>query len=787
MTVGQEARSSGVVRFGVFEADLKAGELRKNGLKIRLPGQPFEVLAMMLERPGEVVTREELQKRLWPDGTFVDFDHSLNNAINKIREALGDSAESPRFVETLSRRGYRFIAPVERLDLQSAPASVAGNGRSSLDSSESRLAEPASQLSKNEAVIEPLIALGPIILSKSHWRSRRGKFAASLVLVLVVAFLFWLLRHPAPLREHSLTRLTSDPGLTTDAVISPDGKLIAFASDRGGNNLDIYVRQVSGGGLIRLTEDPADDHQPAFSPDGGQVVFRSERDGGGIYLVSALGGEARLLAQQGRNPRFSPNGDRIAYWAGLIAGHPLGAQAGKIFLIPSTGGDPKQIHPPGILAAGFPIWSPDGTHLLFYGSDSSICAAWYPTSDWWVWPLAGGSPVKTGAFAAFAAQNISLALPSPVPVPGEWIDDRVYLSAKAGDSLSLWKVSISPKNWRITGPVYRVTSGSGLEIRPSLAKTGLLVFSSVVENTDIWSLPIDSVEGRVKGDLEQLTRDLAADDSPSMSADGKTLAFVSRRSGNADIWMKDLESGTEKPLTQSPDEEIAPRISPDGSLVSFARRATEDIFLLPARGGLLQKLCDGCGGPWGWSPDNKLLFHLQRGKGDRTAIGIIDLATRKASNCLQSSEFLLFHATLTHDDRWIAFNAFDSKASPPRLAVLVAPFQRDSPSKESDWIKVVSDQHYNDKPRWSPDGNRIYFVSDRDGFACLWSQLVDPETKRPVGPPLLLYHIHNVRRSILNVGYNRMDIAVAPDKIVLNLGEITGNIWMTSLPEDQQK
>jgi eukaryotic-like serine/threonine-protein kinase len=114
--------------------------------------------------------------------------------------------------------------------------------------------------------------------------------------------------------------------------------------------------------------------------------------------------------------------------------------------------------------------------------------------------------------------------------------------------------------------------------------------------------------------------------------------------------------------------------------------------------------------------------------------------------------------------------------------VLVAPFQRDIPSKESNWITVVSDLHYNDKPRWSPDGNRIYFVSDRDGFACLWSQPVEPDTKRPVGPPLPLYHIHQVRRSILNVSYGLMDIAVAPDKIVLNLSEITGNIWMTQLP-----
>jgi len=108
--------------------------------------------------------------------------------------------------------------------------------------------------------------------------------------------------------------------------------------------------------------------------------------------------------------------------------------------------------------------------------------------------------------------------------------------------------------------------------------------------------------------------------------------------------------------------------------------------------------------------------------------------------------------------------------------VLVARFQRDIPSKESNWIKVVSDLHYSDKLHWSPDGKRIYFVSDRDGFACLWSQPLEPETKRPVGQPLPFYHMHQVRRSILNVGYGRMDIAVAPDKIVLNVGEITRNI-----------
>jgi cholera toxin transcriptional activator len=102
------------MRFGVFEVDLTEGELRKSGMKLRLQGQPFQVLAVLLERPGELVTREELKQRLWPSDTFVDFDHSLNTAINKVREALGDSASTPRYIETLARRGYRFIAPLHR-------------------------------------------------------------------------------------------------------------------------------------------------------------------------------------------------------------------------------------------------------------------------------------------------------------------------------------------------------------------------------------------------------------------------------------------------------------------------------------------------------------------------------------------------------------------------------------------------------------------------------------------------------------------------------------------------
>src|ERR1700758_2348937 len=119
-----EPRSSGILRFATFEADLRAGELRKQGKRIKIQEQPFHVLTFLLQRPGEVVTREELRNQNWPPDTFVDFDNSLNTAINKLREALGDSADNPRFIETLPRRGYRFIAPVIRTDGMRSGAAI---------------------------------------------------------------------------------------------------------------------------------------------------------------------------------------------------------------------------------------------------------------------------------------------------------------------------------------------------------------------------------------------------------------------------------------------------------------------------------------------------------------------------------------------------------------------------------------------------------------------------------------------------------------------------------------
>ena len=319
------------------------------------------------------------------------------------------------------------------------------------------------------------------------------------------------------------------------------------------------MKQVAGGEPVRWTRHEADDHEPVFSPDGSKIAFRSERDGGGIYVISALGGDERLIAPQGRRPQYSPDGTQIAYLVDVKATN----LNSKIYLVASNGGPPRQLQPQFAYAFS-PVWSPDGKHVVFLGvkderlflASRGIMDSTQEPWDWWVAPVEGGTAIPTGAMGVMRRQG--LKGPRRYLSPEKWVTsehgDAIIFSARLGDSINIWQVGISSKTWQISDAAQRRTFGAG-EVDPSFADPDRLVFTSSSAQSDLWSLPIDANQGKVLGKAEPLTQNATDDVNPSLSADGKKLAFNSTRSGHPDIWIRDMETGQERALTDDPQRQ----------------------------------------------------------------------------------------------------------------------------------------------------------------------------------------------------------------------------------------
>jgi Tol biopolymer transport system component/tRNA A-37 threonylcarbamoyl transferase component Bud32 len=590
-----------------------------------------------------------------------------------------------------------------------------------------------------------------------------------LVAASVAGAALWLRRTPPAETPLVLTRLTWDAGLTTTPALSPDGKLVAFASDRSGqDNLDIWVRQVGGGEPLCLTRHEADDHEPAFSPDGTRIAYRSEREGGGIYLISALGGEEQLIARNGRQPRFSPDGRFIAYSEGTPGS--WGPGSAKIYVVPASGGSPRQLIPKfGNVRE--PIWAPDGRSIIFKGRPDTSSAGASNNWDWWVTDLDGELLRKTELTAAVAALGLN-------EVKHEaWMPDgRLLFSARLGDSRNLWEIPLLTTG-ETAGRPRRLTAGAGEEELASVAAGGQVAFASVNQAVNVWSVPVEANGARVTGAPQQLTHDAAEANLPSISPDGRTLAFVSTKSGNNDIWIKDLITGRERALAATAANEIWPILSRDGSRIAYAhqRRGPVELFLMSVRDGVpekVEKVTDAGSRLQDWSPDGRfLLFH----SASRRVVEMLEIASGRISQILKPAQFTPFQEHFSPDGRWIVFIL---RTGPERTQLFVAPFKGEAVIPETEWLAVADGTGANDKPRWSPDGGLLYFTSERDGFRCVWAQHLDPTTRQPSGGPFPVFHAHSARRSLQRVPLSLLEISVARDKLVFNMVERTGNIWL---------
>ncbi|HXK04496.1 MAG TPA: protein kinase [Verrucomicrobiae bacterium] len=614
-------------------------------------------------------------------------------------------------------------------------------------------------------------------------RARGWRIVAGIVLLLAaLSGAWWLGRSGVSTRLARLTRLTWDSGLTVDPTLSPNGALLAYASDRAGEgNLDIWVQPIGGGEPKRLTQDPADEESPAFSPDSSRIAFRSYRGAGGIYVVSALGGQERLIAAGGQNPRYSPDGTRIVYWIGEPSYY---APSGKVYVVAATGGKPVQVQP-GFADARYPVWTPDGRHILFQGTRSAR-----EDPDWWVTPAdsesaGSGQAVPTGALAVLRRNGISVYMG-----PGGFREDRIVFSANGSRASisttgrSIYQIPISPRSWKASDKLHRLTFGTGLDAEPFPGPGDQTVFASLQFSNNIWLLPIDE-RGQTAGAIRRITDDAAYDAMPSVSRDGSKVVFTSGRLGNRDVWIRDLSSGREAALTSTPGDEAWPVISPDGSKVAYtlAGQDSQPIYVADARippgASVPEKVCEECGEPIDWSPDGKQILYIY---GRPKAVGSFTPATNRKAPIAQSSHYGIDQAQFAPDGRWISVVAH---IDPDHTRVYAIPVRGGAAGSEDRWVPITDGVSWDDRPRWAPRGDLVYFYSRRDGFGCIWQQAVEPGSKQPVGAPRAVHHFHSTGLSIMHMGLDRLGLSVARDKLIFNLLEAKGNLWMMQAADAQ--
>ena len=734
-----------VYEFGPFRQDPAARTLKRQGAPVPITPKSFDTLLYLVSNAGRTVTREEIIKAVWPD-TFVE-EGNLNYNISQIRKALGDNEEGVRYVQTLPKQGYRFVATVTQVPSLTDAALV--------DKPRLRWAQWAAAIT---------ILASAAILASALVKNRTAKSAPT------------------------LTRLTSWSGLTISPALSNDGTLLAYASDREGEgSLHIWVQPVRGREPLRITNGPANDDSPSFSPDGREIAFRSERDGGGVYVVPVTGGDPKRLVPLGRRPRYSPDGRWIAYWIGTDTAvgltqsrFPLPGSA-KMYIIPSAGGTPQQLRP-DFAAVSYPVWTPDSKHILFLGNrdpqliyePSDLRQAGADSVDWWVTPIEGGPAIPTGANAAFRAMGLA----SISQVPQQWTPDTlgVLVSPELDGAQNLWRVPVSRNDWKVSGVPQRLTFGTAMEAEASVAGNRI-AFASLNANLNIWSIPIDPNRAAVSDVPQRLTQEVFDHIYPAISPDGQKVLYSSRRSGTRDLWMKDLATGEEKVLSTPPWSVFGSVFSPDGSKVAYRSIENHEsvVSIVPLYGGSREKIA-ACPAMGGWSSDGRRLLCIGT---DPARIYALDLEARHSIPFLNHATWTLWQPQFCADNRWILFNA----TSPGRSRIFVAPVRAQGLIPESDWI-AITDGIWDDIPRWSPDGKTVYFISERDGYRCIWAQRLN-SSKHPLGAAIPVFHAHEARRSLLDIQAGNLEISVARDKIVVNMNERSGNVWMMTVAGQQ--
>ena len=702
-------------RFGVFELDLRAGEIRKNGLKIRLQEQPFQVLTFLLQNSPNMVAREDLRKRLWDDDTFVEFDHGLSNAIGRIREALGDSADNARFIETLPKRGYRFIVPVEEIVAsQVSPARVNGSKGNGAQSEGLPLEAVHPQANGDNVKATALsrgnwpwigneeILRGTGEAEAVHVRKNRARplqlalvgFLATAAIALSIGFLRSSTRPPTQTIKRLAVTLPPTDQLDWGLALSPDGSRLVYAARRGGSEYQLYLRSISS---FEATPIPGTEggYNPFFSPDGQSVGFASK---GKLKKVSLSGGVPLTLCSASalRGATWAPD-DTIIFAPSTGSG---------LYRVSAGGGSPMPLTVPdqkkGEVSHRWPEILPGGKALLFTiwaGADRRIALLSLKTGE-------QGVLVEGGTFPKYISSG------------------HIVYAGEGG----LLAVPFDLRRLVVTGSPVSVLEG--MDMNPSNGDVNL---SSSADGSLAYVPGVSKNRKRIllwvdrKGATQTILAPPRGYMAIRLSPDGQRLA-VGILDPNPGVWIYELERGTLARLTTSVLNPYA-TWTPDGKRVTL-RSALNNPFNLswiPINGsGAEERLTTGKGLPipGSWSPDGQVLAYSEQDPTTGWDIWVLKLEGDRKPRPFLQTPFNEGGAIFSPDGRWLAYQSDESG----RKEIYVASF----PDAGKKWQISIGG---GTEPLWGRNGRELFY---RDGDKMM---AADVTTKPPfaAGKPKPLF------------------------------------------------
>jgi Tol biopolymer transport system component len=614
----------------------------------------------------------------------------------------------------------------------------------------------------------------PVPLLAPSPRTRWWAVALALVAALIVG---WMLSPPSinwTPSSSRLSQLTDFASFAVEPALSPDGAFVVFATDRNTPGvLNLWRQKIAGGPAMELTRLPNTARMPTISPDGRRIVFRFEGSVGVLAMVPIDGGEVTPIdsARRARHPRYSPVDQRLAYWV------PQDEQTldhGSVYLlnVANLGTDPARLFAE-FAHASQPVWSGRGTHIVVSGTWQSNV----PDKEYDAWTIeiggggARGEARKTGLFPLLDQRRLyrNTAERARVQI-SDWRDDWLYFSAPTGDGDNLFRIQLKP-GATVSGEPEPLTTGAGGN---TTARAGpkRLVFANSLTSYNLYSAPFRPASG-----VERITRETGINLRASVDRSGRKAGWERRRSAGSQLWLSDLDSGQGRELGAG----TFARVSPDGLRVAYSvLEGTKQAIYLEnfAPGGPRRRICVDCGAPSDWNEAGTHLLYITGGRPN--GIGLLEVESGRQGTLLDHPSYGLHGARFLVDangDGWMALYA---DTGPRTRQIFQAPVKSFRPAAYQDWIPVTDGAHWDLSPAWSPDGRAIYFVSERDGRRCIWTQALDPVTHRPVSDPAPVHHFHTPQQTLMQSLTHREAeaLSVAGGRLFFSLDQTASSLWL---------